>query len=223
MVKIFDADLIKNHFIINDDGRRALIDTGCPFVINDGNMRSIPMGELYLNDARRNVDPTISEFRGLEYFTQHKVLFDYKKAAIIVANQGDEVDPVHPVAEFALSGLPYRILFDMTIGEKVRTMIFDTGASIANYLTESIATTGTPDGTIEDFLPTKGKYTVDLFKHSVEIGGEKVDISFGPQPDDVDQDVRRSGAIGVIGIGLYEKFQVLIDFPNKKLVLGKYE
>ena len=223
MVKIFDADLIKGHFIITDNGKRALVDTGCPFIINDENMRNKPMGELYLNDARRNVDPNIREFRGLEYFAQHKVLFDYKKAAVIIADQGDEVDPVHPVAEFPISGLPYRILFDMTIDGRVCRMIFDTGASITNYLTETIAVTGTPNGTIEDFHPQKGKYIVDLFKHSVEIGDESVDISFGAQLDDIDQDVRRSGAIGVIGIGLYEKFQVLVDFLNKKLVLGKFE
>ena len=76
MVKIFDADLIKDHFIVNDNGRRALVDTGCPYVINDENKHSRPHGEDYLNDARRNVDPTIAEFRGLEYFAQRKVLFD---------------------------------------------------------------------------------------------------------------------------------------------------
>jgi hypothetical protein len=223
MVKIFDVDLVKGHFIVTDNGKRALVDTGCPFIINDENKYSIPKGEQYLDDVRRNVDSTINEFRGLEYFALHKVLFDYKKAAIIVADQGDEVDPVHPVAEFPILGLPYRILFDMTIDGKVRKMIFDTGASITNYLTESIATTGTPDGTIVDFHPEKGEYTVELFKHSVEIGGEKVGIPFGTQLDEIDEDVRASGAVGVIGIGLYKKFQVLVDFPNKRLVLGKNE
>lgn len=60
MVKIFNANLIKDHFFTND-----------------GNKNSKPMGELYLQNARNNVDPTFSEFRGLEYFAQRKVLFDY--------------------------------------------------------------------------------------------------------------------------------------------------
>lgn len=222
MVSIFDADLVKDHFIITDNGKRALIDTGCPFVINDGNMRSIPMGELYLNDARRNVDPTISEFRGLEYFAKRKVLFDYKKAAVIVADQGDDVSVVHPVAEFAISGLPYRIVFRAVIGGESRNLIFDTGASITNYLTESIAVTGTPCGSTEDFLPPR-QYTVDLYEHSVKIGNETVGIPFGTQPAEVEPHVRAAGAVGIIGIGLYEKFQVLLDFPNKRLVLGKFE
>lgn len=84
MVSIFDADLVKDHFIITDNGKRALIDTGCPFIINDGNKQSKHMGELFLNDARRNVDPTIDEFRGLEYFAQRKVLFDYRKAVGVI-------------------------------------------------------------------------------------------------------------------------------------------
>ncbi|WP_295058255.1 hypothetical protein [uncultured Fibrobacter sp.] len=222
MVKIFDADLVKGHFIVTDNGKRALIDTGCPFIINDENKRSIPMGELYLNDARRNVDPTISEFRGLEYFTQHKVLFDYKKAAIIVADQGDEVDPAHPVAEFPISGLPIRIVFSAVIDGVSRKLIFDTGASIANYLTESIAKTGTPCSTVEDFHPQKGKFPVDLFSLPVEVGGETVDIPFGVQPADIDRDVQMSGAVDVIGVGLYKNFQVLLDCENRRLVLGRY-
>lgn len=222
MTRTFKADLIKGHFIINDDGNRALVDTGCPYIINNGNMRTIPMGELYLNDARRNVDPNISEFRGLEYFVQHKVLFDYKKSEIIVTDQGENLSVAHPVAKFDISGLPHRILFDITIDGMVRKMIFDTGASITNYLTQTIAVTGTPCGSIEDFLPPR-RYTVDLFKHSVEIGGETVDIPFGTQPAEAEPHVRATGAVGVIGIGLYEKFQVLIDFPNRKLVLGKFE
>ena len=221
MVKIFDVDLIKDHFIITDNGKRALVDTGCPYVINEGNMRSIP--EMYLQDARRNVDPAISEFRGLEYFAQRKVLFDYRKSAIIVADQGDDVSVVHPVAEFAISGLPRRIVFNTVIDGKNCNLIFDTGASITNYLTEYIATTGAPNGTIEDFLPPKGRYTVDLFMHSVEIGNETADIPFGIQPAEVEPHVRAAGAIGVIGVGLYKNYQVLIDCPNKRLVLGKYE
>lgn len=222
MVSIFDADLVKDHFIITDNGKRALIDTGCPFVINDENKQSKPMGELYLNDARRNVDPTIDEFRGLEYFAQRKVLFNYRKAVVVIADQGDKVDPVHPVAEFPISGLPIRIVFSTVIDGVSRKLIFDTGASIANYLTESIARTGTPCGTTEDFFPLKGKYAVDLFSHSMDIGGETVDIPFGVQPADIDRDVQMSGAVGVIGIGLYKNFQVLVDLPNKRLVLGRY-
>ena len=223
MVKIFDADLIKGHFIVNDNGKRALVDTGCPYIINDANKYSKPHGELYLNDARSNVDPTISEFRGLEYFAQHKVLFDYKKAAIIVADQGDEVDPVHPVAEFAISGLPERIFFNLAIEGKVRKMVFDTGASIANYLTASIVNTEKYLDTVTDFHPLLNHFDVKLYEHSVEIGGETVGIPFGVQPELIDQEVKADGAIGVVGIGLYERFQVLLDFPNSRLVLGKFE
>lgn len=222
MIKILDADLVKDHFIITDNGRRALIDTGCPFIINDENKQSKPMGELYLNDARRNVDSAIDEFRGLEYFAQRKVLFDYRKAVVVIADQGDEVDPVHPVAEFPISGLPSRIVFSAVVGGESHKLIFDTGASIANYLSESIARTGTPCGTVEDFHPQLGKYAVNLFSLPVEVGGETVDIPFGVQPADIDRDVQMSGAVGVIGVGLYKNFQVLVDLPNKRLVLGRY-
>ena len=47
-------------------------------------------------------------------------------------------------------------------------------------------------------------------------------IPFGAQPEIIDQEVKADGAVGVVGIGLYEKFQVLLDFPNSRLVLGRY-
>ena len=125
MVKIFDADLVKQHFIITHDGKRfelakdhfvitdddkrALLDLGNPYVINDDNKNSIPNGEIYLQDAQSNIDPTISGIRGLEYFAQRQVLFDYRKAVIMVADQGDDISLVHPVAEYTISGLPNRI------------------------------------------------------------------------------------------------------------------
>lgn len=67
MIKILDADLVKDHFIINDE-----------------NKQSKHMGELFLNDTRRNVDPTIDEFRGLEYFAQRKVLFDCPNRRLVL-------------------------------------------------------------------------------------------------------------------------------------------
>ena len=117
---------------------------------------------------------------------------------------------------------PQRIVFSAVVGGENRELIFDSGASIANYLTESIATTGTSCGTVEDFHPQKGKYTVNLFSLPVEVGGETVDIPFGVQPADIDRDVQMSGAVGVIGVGLYKNFQVLVDCPNRRLVLGRY-
>ena len=114
------------------------------------------------------------------------------------------------------------LLFSAVIDGVSRKLIFDSGACIANYLTESIARTGTPCGMVEDFHPQKGKYTVNLFSLPVKVGGETVDIPFGVQPADIDRDVQMSGAVGVIGVGLYKNFQVLVDCPNRRLVLGRY-
>lgn len=50
-----------------------------------------------------------------------------------------------------------------------------------------------------------------------------MDIPFGSQPKKVDHHVQMDGAIGVIGVGLYKNFQVLVDRPNQRIVLGKFE
>ena len=224
MVKIFDADLVNGHFIVTDNGKRTLIDTGCPVDINPANMRRFPGLDQHLEGARSFVDPSLDEFWGLEYFAQHKVLLDYKKAAVIVADQSDDVTVVHPIAEYPLlpSNINPRLIIPMRIAGVERKMVFDSGASIANYITKSIAMTGTDAGSVIDEHPKVGHIEVKLFELPVEIGREKVGIRFGIQPDEIDRFVQADGAVGIIGIGLYEKYQVLIDVPNKKLVLGKY-
>ena len=226
MIKIFDADLVKGHFIVTDNGKRVLVDTGCPVNINEKNMQRIPGLRQHLEVARGFVDPTLDEFWGLEYFARHKVLFDYRKKAVMVADQGDDIMVVHPIAEYPLlrSIVNPRLIIPMKIAGVERKMVFDSGACIANYITESIATTGTEAGSVFDEHPDPdiGRYEVKLFNLPVEIGGEKVDIPFGSQPKKVDHHVQADGAIGVIGIGLYEKFQVLVDCPNQRIVLGKY-
>lgn len=225
MVKILDADLIKGHFIVTDNGKRILIDTGCPVDINAANMKKYKGLDQHLEGARGFVDPTLDEFWGLEYFTRHKVLLDYRKAAVIVADQGDDVMVVHPIAEYPLlrSFISPRLIIPMKIAGVERKMVFDSGACIANYITESIATTGTEAGSVFDEHPDIGRYQVKLFELPVEIGGESVGIPFGIQPEKVDHYVQADGAIGVIGLGLYENFQVLVDCPNNRIVLGKYE
>jgi hypothetical protein len=184
-----------------------------------------PVERQHLEGARRFVDPNLDEFWGLECFARHKVLFDYRKKAIMVADQGDDIMVVHPIAEYPLlrsNGAP-RLIIPMKIAGVERRMVFDSGACIANYITESIATTGTEAGSVFDDHPDLGRYEVKLFNLSVDIGGESVDIPLGIQPAKVDRYVQADGAIGVIGLGLYEKFQVLVDCPNRRLVLGKYE
>ena len=225
MAKILDADLIKGHFIVSDNGKRTLIDTGCPVDINENNMQRIPGLRQHLEGARRFVDPTLDEFWGLEYFARHKVLFDYRKKAVMVADQGDDIMVVRPIAEYPLlrSIVNPRLIIPMKIAGVERKMVFDSGACIANYITESIATTGAEAGSVLDDHPDLGRYEVKLFNLPVDIGGESVDIPFGIQPAKVDRYVQADGAIGVIGLGLYEKFQVLVDCPNRRLVLGKNE
>ena len=161
----------------------------------------------------------------MQFLAQHKVLFDYQKETLTVADLSDNLTVDHPVAGLSMHNVygPARIIVTMNINGVDRNILFDSGACIANYLTKSITNTEKYLRTVTDFHPLIGFYDVDLYEHSVKIGNETVGIPFGTQPAEVEPHVRAAGAVGVIGIGLYEKFQVLLDFPNKRLVLGKFE
>lgn len=211
-----------DHFIVTDNGKRILVDTGCPYDINENSMRQRPGLRRHLEGACGPLNTHIDEFWGMEFLEQHKVLFDYQKETLTVADPNDNLTVDHLVADFPISGLPERIFFDIAIEGVVRKMIFDTGAAIANYLTEPIVNTEKYLRTVTDFHPMLGYYDVDLYEHSVKIGGETVGVPFGVQPEIIDQNVRRSNAFGVVGIGLYEKFQVMLDLPNRRLALGRY-
>lgn len=228
----FHTDIIQNHFVITDNNQHILIDTGCPFNISEENQDRIPRGRMILQDIRRNVAPNIVEVRGMEYFAKHKILLDFSNAQVIVADENESL-PIFPIAEYTLlenhdprfppnaAGLD-RILFTMNINGTNRNMIFDTGASITDYISRAIAITGPVFDTINDFHPNLGgSYNVERHALSVLIGNENFNIAFGIQPAEVDTDVRRYGADGVIGIGLYKKYKVLIDLLGRRLTFGR--
>ncbi len=103
-------------------------------------------------------------------------------------------------------------MFGLNVGESDRKMIFDTGASITDYMSAAIARTGTYFDTIEDFNPFLGRFKVDRYTLPVKVGTDTIDIPFGELPAPV-------GADRVIGVGLYKRYKVLFDIPGKKLVL----
>jgi len=218
-----------DHFIVTNNGKRILVDTGCPFDINDINLQRFPGLRQHLKGACEPLNTHIDEFWGMEFLAQHKVLFDYQKETLTVADPNDNLTVDHPVAELPMHNVygPARIIVTMNIAGIDRNILFDSGACIANYLTKSITNTEKYLRTVTDYHPQIGFYDVDLYEHfvtyPVKIGNETVSIPFGFQPAKVEPHVKAAGADGVIGIGLYEKFQILVDYPNRRLVLGKYE
>lgn len=213
-----------DHFIVTDNGKRILVDTGCPYDINERNMQRIPALRQHLKGACEPLNTHIDEFWGMEFLEQHKVLFDYQKETFTVADLNDNLTVDHLVAELSMHSVHglARIIVTMNIAGVDRNILFDSGACIANYLTRAITNTEKHLREVTDFHPQIGFYDVDLYEHPVKNGSETVDVPFGFQPPEVEPSVRAAGAEGVIGIGLYEKFQVLVDCPNQRIVLGKY-
>lgn len=69
-------------------------------------------------------------------------------------------------------------------------------------------------------MPKTKKYQIVNARVEQVSGGP--DIPFGVQLPEVEPNVRADGAVGVIGVGLYKNYQVLVDWPNRRLVLGRY-
>ena len=214
MVKTFDITPIKDHIVFTDNGKRVLLDTGCPYIITEENKHTITGGARFLDSAKKDVASDIDEFRGMEYFEQHKVLLDFSNLKVYVADPDEALPVDSPVAEFGVEYTRGRIMFDLNVGGSDRKMIFDTGASITDYMSSAIARTGTYFDTIEDFNPFLGKFKVDRYKLTVKVGTDTFDIPFGELPAPV-------GAEGIIGVGLYKRYKVLFGIPGKKLVLGR--
>jgi len=59
------------------------------------------------------------------------------------------------------------------------------------------------------------------YTRPVKVGEETFAVPFGIQPAEVEPYVKAVGADGVIGVGLYKNYQVLIDLPSKKMILGR--
>ena len=214
MTYTYKLEIEKKHpILVNQDGKRFLVDTGSPITMAKpfslcGRMMiggtTALMGTIR-NLSGLNVDGLI----GLDILKKYHVVIDYANGQILFSKQ-----------PFAIKGerLPMNrmlgtIGFDATINGQPCKVILDTGAQIS-YVNASLVEGDEIVGHDTDFYPGLGTFDVELHRVALQIGDAGgMTVTVGVLPGLLACVTALVGQ-SIIGYDLLSKAQVELDFEN---------
>ena len=218
---MYKYELINNHIIVEIDGGKYLIDTGCPSSFTMGSARSFVTidGRKYpfaARDPRVDLRATFSCIGAeVDGFVGLDVVMD---TSLTIYKNGFVDFKANPVdgVEVPMGTYPFFSVEAECNGVKGR-FIIDTGAKYA-YGVKEIFQRLRPFDHVDDYNPGLGSFSSGLYHVPVKIGGFTKDILMGDSPRPAGM-IRQFGiAIGSV-IGLFDETCVLN--PNRgTMILG---
>ena len=207
---------IKRGCIVYKDGARVvLLDTGCVRTIS---AEQDVQGEIFPK-VNKFVDPTVDQILGMDSISQ-RVFIDYPKNELVF---GENITVDSPIAKYDLIPLVGGLFaIYLKIGGEKRKMLLDTGAA-TSYLAKSIVIQGKYAGKIKDFFIGEEKeFETDIYSLPTECGTESpIDVNYGVPKDSIEAAMEQCNVDGIIGYEWLRHFKVLLDIPNRCLILGK--
>lgn len=205
---------IKNGCVIYNDGTDImLLDTGSPrtFGIANDPLNVFPKIHEF-------VDPSVTTLRGMNGMAHRRVLVDYLNGEIFL-NDAPELE--NPIARYDIDLVFYLPTIQISIDGQIHNMLLDTGAR-TSYLFTPYVNTGKPVGKTKDFyIGEPDAFEVELFEHSVEVGGQSFNVNLAPPIASIARALNCLNVDGIIGYELFRNFKVLFDFQNRRFVVGK--
>ena len=224
MRKTYTINKFDNHLIIEDNGHALLIDTGSPFSIFDGAAldfcgRQFPQGmnmvsvETISNLLGMHVDALV----GNDILSHFNVGIDYAGGTITFS---DEVLDLPGAIE-----LPFKLLIGvpnvtMTLQGEEHRFFLDTGAKIS-YVSAQMTQGLTPVETASDFYPGFGNFDTPVYNMEASVAGQPFNVRIGNLPPVLEATlIGLSGTAGVIGYDFFNRFKVVFDYANGKMLLS---
>ena len=209
-----DFEIKRGYIVYKDGARVVLFDTGCAQTIS---VEQDIQGKIFPK-VHKFVDSTVDKILGMDMITQ-RVFVDYPKKELVYG-EGTTVDS--PIAKYDLDVINYGLLaISLKIGGQKRKMLLDTGAA-TSYLLDSIVVQGVSAGRTEDFYISEDElFETKLFLHLTECGdGLPFDVKYGVPTPTIKNDIEGCCVDGIIGYEWLRRFKVLLDIPNRCLILG---
>ena len=210
----YNIEIVRGHILVVDDrGRKVLLDTGSPFSFHvDGavtlggetfSVRTSLMGvdSDYVTD---NVGTRVDGLMGMDILGRTGLLIDVPGGRVVFGHPTDGMTRVP-----SRYGLGYMSV-EMDIRGRAAKVILDTGAPtsyVSPSLTEGLAAVDT----VEDFNPTVpgGRFTTPIFEYPVAFAGQSFEMRAGHLPALLRTTLTLLGVDGVVGMELL-KWQPLL-------------
>lgn len=233
-------NLVKNHIIIEIDGKKVLLDTGSQQSFGraakleiknefgDDNeietSRTFTLPDNYMGKNLDSIDKFVGTrldaLLGLDIISHYKLLIDFERMICDISLNPIQLDGV----ECALNDfMGYPLVLKAAIGGQERNLIIDTGAMIS-FLDPGVVRNKKIIREADDFHPLINHFTVKIYKAQLSIAGYEFGMEFGDMPSlptMVAMFLRQGGISGFLGVDLFKNFKVVFDFPEEKITLKR--
>lgn len=207
---------------------RDVLDTGSPVSIG-----SIPkflfMGENYplapvysgvdMDVISQQLGKPVDALLGMDVLCNYHIYINLSLNRVMFSNnllpniQGESI-PVKlmmniPVIELEVNGI-------------TQNLFLDTGSPL-NYLAAEFTKGMQPVDTAKDTYPGIGEFTTSIYELPVNIAGVTLPFRFGVLPKQLEISMLVNGITGILGTELYRNFNVLLAFPESRVVLAPFD
>ena len=224
MTKTFEINLYDGHLIFNNNGQKVLVDTGSPVTISrsdhfvfmdqEYNCTTSLMGHD-ISSISKMMGYDIDVLMGLDVIGEYEMFTDYKSAKVTFSSEEIPFEPVCTIPIIQEMGVICVIL--RVKGKEVK-LALDTGAKIS-YIAESYTLEEAEIEVRDDFNPAIGQFKTPIFAMEASIDGRSFPVNFGKLPSLLAMSLQMMGIEGAIGYDLFNKYKVLLDFKNNKMLL----
>lgn len=219
MIKTFETKAFDHHFIINDNGRTLLIDTGSPSTLFDGDAfeflgKRVSKGILSFppDIISEMLGTHIDALVGCDILKHFSVLIDSSQSSITFSDEELSMTDGESIPLSSKWGLP---CVSLRLNGRDGNYFLDSGAKIS-YVKRNFVDGLTPEGQEGDFYPGFGHFETPVYRIPTSVGGHEFPVSFGTLPHKLELPLLNlTGATGIIGHDLFQHFAILLDLRNK--------
>lgn len=225
MTTTFEIDTFDGHIIIIDNGKKILLDTGCPFSIGRqytlefmGKQHhcTTSLGGIGIEIISRLMNYNVDALMGMDLIKQYYLKIEYNNKSITFSE--DEI-PFSPICSTPIINEMNAISIDLSVkGDNVR-LALDTGAKIS-YIGKTFTQNEVATDTKSDFNPMIGNFETPIYNLNASIGGNVIPVKFGNLPGMYAMQMKMMGLDGAIGYDLFIAHNVYLDFHKWTMHIG---
>ena len=218
--------VFEGHLIVDFDGRKALVDTGCPVTLGRGELLSIGGRDFELHDNFHGItvksvaEPVGYPFEilvGMDVLGEFITSFSLRNAELIL---NESIESEGEVLDLDIwFGVP---TIPIVVGGVLHRVIFDTGAP-TSYLSAKYVEEFEFVGTRKDFFPLKGSFESKIYRVPVNVGKKTRFFELAAMKGALASMLEPSDMPGILGTELLSVADVTLSMATQSMVVSWHE
>ena len=169
-----------------------------------------------LEEISKYIGTRLDLLLGADILLKYRVLLDLPNN-LIQFSLPDRPGRGSHVALRMLAGVP--IAACLANGKEIQA-VFDTGSQFC-YVHKSLIQGQVSIGKEKDFYPGLGEFETDMYQVPFNIGGNAVNLRCGVLPAMLESALGVTGAHGILGVELMQKFSIWLNLHDREMILRK--